>query len=330
MDILVIKDYYEKAGYSEENRNRAASVIESFQNRTPGSIAALEKCSIGDMKSYINDLTEQGGCDSFTLLALVRGAYLSGNRELYIYFTQIIERDSIIANLRTHMETVLGEKKAGEIFDGLTVPPRGAPPEEAVQWTQKLIGKMDETLNGEECRTALTANAHGIPPEAFAKEAAYFRDSPDLESYLTEAHKRSVATLQEHAETGQVWFEQIITGPVVDYVSSHREVLGGVLEGSQIYWTKIPYDTVAWLNEKDSDKKRYYACHCPMAREVLLLDGETIPGKWCNCTAGFVQQRFNAIFGETVKVDLLESVLAGDDRCRFAINVPERFLSRNA
>ncbi|MBB6482004.1 DUF6144 family protein [Spirochaeta isovalerica] len=330
MDTLVIKDYYEKAGHSKEDGIKAVSVVDSFQNRSSGEIASLGKCSVKEMKSYIAALTDQGKCDTFSLLALARAAYLSGNRELYIYFTQILERENIISNLRSHMETVLGVDIAGQIFDSLTNPATGAPPEEAVQWTQNLIDKMDETLSDEECRTALTANAHGIPPEAFTNEAELFNKAPGLEAYLADAHKRSVATLQEHADTGKVWFEQIITQPVVDFVASHKEVLGGVLEESKIYWTKIPYDTVAWLNEKESDKKRYYACHCPMAREVLLHEGETIPGKWCNCTAGFVQQRFNAIFGETVKVDLLESVLAGDERCRFAINVPEKFLSRNA
>jgi len=329
MDVLFIKDYYAKSGYTPEEGERAAALLKAFQERIPEQTSPMESCSVTEMKAYLSMLPHKGLCDGFILLALARAAYLSGNREVYIYFTQIIERESIISNLKRHIIDVLGEEKAAILLRDLPVPSPGAPPDEALPWTQRLLERMEDNLSEEECRAALTANAHGIPPEAFTREQDFFQKAPDLTTYLEESHNRAVSTLQEHADSGKVWFEQIISRPVVDFVASNREILGGVLEGDRIYWTKIPYDTVAWLDEKDRSKKRYYACHCPMAREVLLQDGESIPGKWCNCTAGFVQQRFNALFGERVQVDLLESVLAGDDRCRFAIHVPERFLRRS-
>jgi predicted hydrocarbon binding protein len=36
---------------------------------------------------------------------------------------------------------------------------------------------------------------------------------------------------------------------------------------------------------------------------------------------------FDVIFEEPTEVELLESVLAGDDRCRFRIKIPPAFLS---
>lgn len=325
MDILVLKSYYENKGADSGETENAMAALRSFQEYMNHRGGSLESCSVGEMKSWIKELTDRGEDKPATLLALTRASYLAGNRKVYIYFTQIVERPEIIGNIKKHMESVLGDKVAESIFAGLPIPAPGAPPEEAWKWTGELIRNMEKTLTDEECRMALTANAHGMKPEHFAKETGYFHNSPDLENWLEESHRRAVATLQEHADTGKVWFEQIITPQVVEFVKADREILGGVLEGNKIYWTKIPYDTPAFLAEKDTAKKRYYACHCPMAREVLLTTNSSIPRKWCNCTSGFVAQRFSAIFGETVQVDLLESVLGGDNRCRFAIHVPERF-----
>lgn len=322
MDILVLKNYYSKRGLSEKETESAVLALGNFQNKG----VAIENCTVSQIKSYIQELIEAGENAPADLLALARAAYLCNNREVYIYFTQIVERDSIISNLKEHMVNVLGEEKTESLFSGLRPPVPGAPPEDAFSYTRELLTRMDKTLSQQECSRALTANAHGIPPRAFTAEVEKFKASENLKAYLEDAHRRSVATLQDHADSGEVWFEQIITQPVVDFVKSDREILGGVLKEGKIYWTKIPYDVEAWLSESDEGKKRYYACHCPMAREVLLQKEESIPKMWCNCTSGFVQQRFKAIFGEDVQVDCLESVLDGDKRCRFAIHVPERFI----
>jgi predicted hydrocarbon binding protein len=46
-------------------------------------------------------------------------------------------------------------------------------------------------------------------------------------------------------------------------------------------------------------------------------------GTFCNCSAGFHKKPFEVAFGQPVKVEVLESVLLGGERCRFAIHLPE-------
>jgi predicted hydrocarbon binding protein len=48
-----------------------------------------------------------------------------------------------------------------------------------------------------------------------------------------------------------------------------------------------------------------------------------IKDTFCNCSAGFHKKTFEVIFEKTLKVDVLESILKGDDRCRFAIHLPD-------
>jgi predicted hydrocarbon binding protein len=47
------------------------------------------------------------------------------------------------------------------------------------------------------------------------------------------------------------------------------------------------------------------------------------PSTWCDCSAGFEKTLFDNAFGESLEVEVLESVLDGSERCRFAIKLPE-------
>ncbi|MCX6086088.1 MAG: hypothetical protein NTX94_06605 [Caldiserica bacterium] len=46
---------------------------------------------------------------------------------------------------------------------------------------------------------------------------------------------------------------------------------------------------------------------------------------FCYCSAGFEKLPFDVIFGEPVKVEVIESALGGSNRCRFAITIPKQF-----
>ncbi len=326
MDILVLKNYYEKRGASGEETEAAVKTFSVFLKHLEKTGKTINKFNIEDMKRYIETLTESGENTVDSLIALARASYLAGNNDLYIYFTQIVERENIISNMRDHIEESIGKELTDSIYNNLQSPPTGSPPESAVDHTKKLVEALQSELSEKECRKALTANAHGIPKEAFKIQREKFLAADSLRSYLDNFHMESVKTLTEHAESGKVWFEQTICRKSVEYVRNNKEVLGGVLEGNKIFWTKIPFNVTDWLKEKDPDKRRYLACHCPVAREALNKEKIKIPKAWCHCTSGYIQQRFNAIFDKEVDVECLESVLDGDDVCRFAITVPGEFL----
>ena len=96
----------------------------------------------------------------------------------------------------------------------------------------------------------------------------------------------------------------------------------GRREGNSVYVTKIPFRAKDWLEEKDPVKRRHLYCHCPWARESILSEAGPVPSEFCRCSAGFHRKPWEAIFGDGVSCAVLESVLAGDDRCRFRIDLP--------
>jgi hypothetical protein len=111
-----------------------------------------------------------------------------------------------------------------------------------------------------------------------------------------------------------------VTDEVLSYICSQPEMGGGARVGSIIYKTKIPFLTKQYLAESDPTLKRYF--YYPWVREAVK-SGENVAPIFCNCSARFHKKPWEGALGEKVDVDVLESVLQGDDRCRFAIHLPE-------
>jgi hypothetical protein len=147
----------------------------------------------------------------------------------------------------------------------------------------------------------------------------------DINKWLKRIHDFAVADLEHHLKEDKVWYEQIITTEIVEYVKNNQEILSGIRKGDWIYNTKFPYTPEKYLDEKDPLLKRYHMCHCPLARESILTDTLKIPMDWCYCSAGYSKFRYDIAFDEETEVELLESVFSGSDKCRFRIKIPEKW-----
>ena len=47
-----------------------------------------------------------------------------------------------------------------------------------------------------------------------------------------------------------------------------------------------------------------------------------MPVQCCYCRAGWYRQQFEGIFEKPIRIEIVKSVLRGDDVCRFAIHIP--------
>ena len=203
-------------------------------------------------------------------------------------------------------------------------PPLGSEPDDFPEFTKQLMERLETALPEETVQTVLAGNHHDIPAAAFENEAKLYRQSSSLDEYLRARHQRQVAVLQQHCDDNTVWFEQMITQRVVDYVAEQPEILSAVRSGDTLYVTKIPYMPDEYLETDDPLLKRYYACHCPFVREAILRGEPAISENWCYCSGGFAKHPYEAILGRPLRVTLLKSALKGDSVCRFAIHLDER------
>ena len=286
----------------------------------------INSVEVSDIKGYIRILIENGENSIDNILELARYFYHSKQNDIYIYFTTILGGVGVIENIKKRAENNHGKDTADRIFDDLPEVPLGAPLSEYPKFTKALMDNLGKELPKEKYRKVLVGNNHNISTENFSKEHELFKAASDIDIYLKELHARKVAELQKHCDEDIVWFEQRITQKVVDYVKQDQEILSAIRKGNKLYVTKIPYDIESFVNEKDPDKKKYFACHCPFVRESLLNDNVEVNENWCYCSAGFTKTAFDNILGQDLKIKLLNSPLKGDDHCRFELELNDFFL----
>lgn len=152
----------------------------------------------------------------------------------------------------------------------------------------------------------------------------------NIDQFLAEKHSEFIAKLETLKATGSPFWNQTITAEVVEYVRDNQEISTGIRCGNKILVSKIPYMAKEYLAESDINKRRYYYCHCPWARETLCSGETPVPAVFCTCSAGYTKKAWEVIFGQSLKVEVLESVLNGDLQCRFAIYLLESALGEDA
>ena len=68
--------------------------------------------------------------------------------------------------------------------------------------------------------------------------------------------------------------------------------------------------------------KRYYACHCPFAKESILPDSVVSP-VLCHCSLGHVMNFKEAFLGRELEGRVVHSVLNGNMTCEYEITISE-------
>lgn len=310
---------------TEESVGSAVEYVAEFEKHLIGKGKSLESADVSDVKEYTSLLMAENKNTMDRFIALARYVYMIGLNEVFIYFTSIIGGREVPPSISERLASVAGEKVRDEVFDGIEYPPLGSPPESFPQVTRLLVSRL-LALGPEVCHNVLAGNHHGIPVESFSKHKEWLREAQGLDNFLIRVHQEAVQELERYMNEGKIWYEQEITPEVVEFVRGNQEVRSAVREGEYLYITKMPYAPKDWLKEADPVMKRYYACHCPLARTAIIKGEPQIPLDWCYCSAGYNKLMFDVVFEEPTRVEVLESALAGDQRCRFRVKIPSNHL----
>ena len=93
-------------------------------------------------------------------------------------------------------------------------------------------------------------------------------------------------------------------------------------EGNVIYMTKIPYDPKGFSATNELAERRAKYCHCPHIRPAVR-DQKPVSPTYCLCGSGWYKTLWEGILGQSVHVEVLDTVARGADHCRFAIHLPD-------
>jgi hypothetical protein len=297
--------------------------VREFEEFLEKKDTTFESAGLKAFKGYISLLIDEGKNSWERLVAIAHYCNYARKNDYYIYFTSILGARNVLPDIGKRLAEIAGEETQKKVFQGFKLPPLGSPQENYPRLTQTIMERMETELPNETCRKILTWNYHKLPAEAFKEKKQRFEKAGSIDEYLKDEHRKLIEDLERSMKDGQLWFEQEITPDVLEFVKCNQEICTGIRRGDKIYVTKIPYAPKQYLEEKDPAMKRYYACHCPLARSAIREGDPKVSPMFCYCSSGYEKFHFDVIFGEPVKVELLESVLKGDARCRFANKIPK-------
>jgi hypothetical protein len=320
------RKFLEQRGMEPERINKyVESVNRAIQYFRENGIELVDG-SVKDFQEYVSYLMKEGLNSYDELMAVGRYVYLLDLKEPWIYYAAILGGTSVYPSIQDRLSKITGSEVCDAIFSQVDIPPLGSDPVKYPKATFQLMEQLKKELPPEVYRRVLAGNHHRIPVEAFFKHREWLQElNGDIDAWLKKMHDLSIAELEEHYKENKVWYEQVITQDIIDYVKNNQEILSGIRVGEWIYNTKFPYSPQKYLDETDPRMKRYYMCHCPLARAAVLEDDPKIPMDWCYCSAGYGKLRYDVAFGEETEVEVLESVFNGSDKCRFRIKIPEKW-----
>lgn len=320
------REYCRRRGFTQAAEDTAVAFVREFEDELAAEGGGSpETTTIAALSHYLQLLVQSGRNSEERLLALARYMAVIHRNEAFIYLALVVEAADILPVLRERTRDLAGAVMADAVFASLPLPPAGSPLDAYPSVTADVLDRLQQHLPPDTCRRVLTGNMHRIPVEEFNDMVERFRAFPDVDAFLEDRHARLVRELEEHMNQHRLWYEQEITPEVLELVRDNREIQSGVRDGDTIFVTKIPFNPQAYLHEADPVRKRFDACHCPLARSAILTGSPVVSPLLCRCSAGYEKLAFDAVFGEPVEVDVLESVLGGSTRCRFAITIPPRF-----
>jgi hypothetical protein len=267
-------------------------------------------------------LIEEGQNTEENYIAVARYGRFTNNDDLFVAILELLDGAEAQANLYRLVGEAFGQEVRDEVFAGIGLSPLGLPSPEKPRFMQPVVERLEERVGEERCKELLSGGLRDLPTRYFLGERRKYRKAKDIDDYLSKKHRAFVRQLKKCRREGQLFFAQEITDEVIAFVQDDPEIESGRREGNVIYVSKIPYMAKRYLAETDPTLKRYYGCHCPWAREAIKSGDVRFAATFCHCSGGFHKKPWEVIFGQPLKVQVLESVLRGDNRCRFAIYLP--------
>jgi len=272
-------------------------------------------------------LIDEGKNNEVNYVALIRYCRFIGNHQMLVALLELVDGSEVGENLFRMVGEKFGAKIRNEAFLGIGVAPYGTPSPEKPGYLHPVIHRLRAKVGEQACNEFLSACMRDLPEGDYLPEREAYRTAGNIDEYLRRRKEAFVARLEDCLREGSLFFAQEITAEVVDFVRSQPEMGGGRREGTVIYETKIPYMTKEYLAETNPVLKRDHGCHCPWARDAIKNGGAKLADTFCYCSGGFHKKPWEVIFDRPLRVEVLESLLRGDMRCRFAIHLPPEVLA---
>ena len=196
-----------------------------------------------------------------------------------------------------NLERVLGQTASHQVLQGVEPLTLESTLDERFAWSKEMMARLDRLASDEQKYDIVSSCAHIFPARQVDKLRAVYVDARSRGDDPIQA----VDAVIEFMERDPGWSERPLR------------------EGRVIYSTKKPRDPQAHAQaQTDAEKRRAY-CFCPVVRNRLDQGMSTT---FCYCGSGWFRRQWEGALGKPVRIEIVKSIVKGDNVCQFAIQLP--------
>jgi len=323
MDKAAFTDYLRGKGLDEEAAQKQLIIAEHLDLLLSArKDCNLRSCGAKAARTLIDSLAQSGEDSIGNIYAILRYGSFFHNDGVYEEAFKALDGIEALDGVYRRLEEVLGSEERDRIFSLIGPISPGTDFPDRAKAMKTVMQESLRLMDAKQKDRFFRASFRDLDDRHYKKDAELYRARGGIDGYLEASREGFLGELRSCMEEGRPFFGQPVTEEVIELVGLDPEMAAGRREGNSVYVTKIPFRAKDWLEEKDPVKRRHLYCHCPWARESILSEAGPVPSEFCRCSAGFHRKPWEAIFGDGVSCTVLESALAGDDRCRFRIDLP--------
>ena len=212
------------------------------------------------------------------------------------------------------LDKIVGKEIRKQVMQGNESLTTQSSPQETINWIKTAMERLESMVSEEKRRQIMAGCACQYPLSNLQGMKKVYETTQDIDRVHQMLQEQFEDFLKHTLRLDENFIETIV---------AKGWGAAGIKKDNTIIATKIPKSDylMAYMIETDPEKKRQYYCHCPRVRDALTT-GDRVSATYCYCGAGFYKGIWEEITQKTVEVELLESVLQGDEICSFAIHLP--------
>ncbi len=324
MELNAFKVALKEQKLNEEQIEAAVDIVNQFGEFLSLQKKLVETASYEDVYDFSDYMINKKKNTFENYASLLRFGYFQKNKRLIIAFLEILDGSEMIVNFSKRVKEEYGEKIRDEVFKDVKLPPLGIRPNQKVEVTKELVIRFLAKVDYIACKKFFETGLRNRYLRSYEEPRKLFQELNDVDKFLERSHQNLIDKLEKHLKEDTLFFTQEVNDEVIAYVKCDQTIETGIRKGKRVIITKIPYSTKDFIHETNKRKKRYYYCHNPWIREAFLKEDRPIDPVFCGCSAGFFKNFWEAVLDQPVKVEVVKSLIKGDQICEFALHLPPK------
>ncbi|NHK31565.1 MAG: hypothetical protein FK730_09450 [Asgard group archaeon] len=279
-------------------------------------ITDIDSSFLYHIRSYLRSLKMSTDEKNFFLNALKNYGLSINKKRMVTNVNVLLGQGTWLTRLSDTLDEFVDEDIRTEIMTAGGPIEKSSTANKKAKWTKCMMDCLEANVDEETCKKILTNNLHYKNPKAPSiKKLKKMYEKTSIDDVLDFLHNKWKTYVGDRFG---------YDSPEYKFVANDRTIESGKRDGNIIYVSKIPFKLKEYINAKDEKEKRFNYCHCGWVRaSIQKSNDEEISHNFCYCSGGWHKIPFETIFGQSLEVDIVKTVLKGDDLCTFAIHIPE-------